>query len=162
MIGNRGYAMYIREWLRTRMTNPYGDAPASYPDGWKLLGSGCYRVAYLSPDGVVYKVQMFPGMDSGQTNIEEYQTWWKLRLRHHEPEGFRWPLMNHFEFDGHDDVNAMDYVGETLSKYSGPDRQRYVNAAKACSWDLGLSDMHHGNIAVDEKRKLIVPIDLGV
>lgn len=27
------------------------------PEGWKRLGEGSYRTAYLAPDGLVYKVQ---------------------------------------------------------------------------------------------------------
>lgn len=165
MIGNRGYAMYIREWVRdTQRSDNLGtySTPRRAPEGWQYLGQGCYRGAYLSPDSVVYKVQIYPGRYSGQPNIDEYQRWWRLRLLFREVEGMRWPLMNCFEFEGGDDINAMDHVGQTLSQYDGVDRQHYVSAAQRCGWSLGLSDMHHGNLAVDEKRKLIVPIDLGM
>ena len=163
MIGNRGYAMYIRDWARVEQKGRRWEyLPDHAPAGWKYLGSGCYRSAYLSPDNVVYKIQYTPGVYCGQPNIGEYRRWWDLRLRYREPEGVRWPLMNCFRFEGGDDVNAMDYVGKTLSQYYGPDRDKYVSAARLCSWNLGLSDMHHGNLAVDEERKLIVPIDLGM
>lgn len=164
MIGNRGYAMYIREWVRDaqRVEGLVGLVPRRAPEGWKYLSQGCYRGAYLSPDGVVYKVQISPGLYSGQPNIDEYRRWWKLRLRYREIEGMRWPLMNCFQFEGADDINAMDHVGKTLSQYDGPDRQQYLDAARRCGWNLDLPDMHHGNLAVDEKRKLIVPIDLGM
>lgn len=165
MIGNRGYAMYIREWVRdTQRAEGLGNwsTPRWAPDGWQYLGQGCYRGAYLSPDKVVYKIQVHPGRFSGQPNFDEYRRWWKLRLRFREMDGMRWPLMNCFEFEGGDDINAMDHVGKTLSQYDGPDRQHYVTAAQTFSWHVSLSDMHHGNLAVDEERKLIVPIDLGM
>lgn len=162
MIGNRGYAMYIRDWARSEQeTEEWRGLPRRAPAGWKYLGSGCFRGAYLSPDRVVYKIQMHPGRWVGQTNIEEYRRWWNLRLSYRAPEGVRWPLVNCFQFEGGDDINAMDYVGRTLHQYNGPDRNKYVAAARSCAWNLGLSDMHHGNLAVDEVRKLLVPIDLG-
>lgn len=165
MIGNRGYAMYIREWAREeqRAKNLGSYAlPREAPAGWKYIGQGCYRAAYLSPDRVIYKIQITPGRWCGQSNAEEYKRWWELRLRYRELDGMRWPLVNLFEFGENDDVNAMDYVGKTLSAYDGPDRQDYVTTAQRCAWHLSLSDMHHGNLAVDEQRKLLVPIDLGM
>lgn len=162
MIGNRGYAMYIREWVRAEQENePYGDLPRSGPDGWQFIGSGCYRAAYLSPDSVIYKIQHTPGLWSGQANIYEYQKWWALRLSHRMPEGSRLPIMTCFEFEGHDDVNAMEYVGKTLNRYGGEDYYKHADCLRAVSRQLGLWDMHHGNAAVDEKNGLIVPIDLG-
>jgi hypothetical protein len=162
MIGNRGYAMYIREWVRDKQkSEPYGDLPHFGPHGWGYLGNGCYRAAYLSPDKVVYKVQLTPGLQTGQANVKEYKKWWALRLSHRMPEGSRLPIMQCFEFDGHDDINAMEYVGKTLNRYSGEDYYKYSDVLLAVSRRLGLWDMHHGNAAVDEKNRLIVPIDLG-
>lgn len=162
MIGNRGHAMHIREWVRAEQENePYGDLPRSGPDGWQFIGSGCYRAAYLSPDNVVYKVQRTPGLWSGQANIAEYQKWWALRLSYRMPEGARFPVMSCFTFEGNDDVNAMDYVGKTLNRYDGENYYKYSATLRVVSQTLGLWDMHHGNAAVDEKNGLIVPIDLG-
>lgn len=162
MIGNRGYAMYIRDWARNEQkSESYGDLPRHAPDGWQYLGSGCYRAAWLSPDNVVYKVQRTPGLWSGQANIEEYRRWWALRLDHRMPEGARFPVMHCFTFEGHDDINAMDYVGKTLNRYGGDKYYKYSDTLREVSRRLGLWDMHHGNAAVDEERGLIVPIDLG-
>lgn len=42
------------------------------PEGWEFLGEGCYRAAFLAPDGVVYKVQHYTeGADSTE-NEDEY------------------------------------------------------------------------------------------
>lgn len=162
MIGNRGYAMYIREWVRIEQDKTaWGDMPKHAPEGWQYIGSGCFRSAYLSPDKVVYKVQQTPGLQSGQANIQEYKKWWDIRLQHKMPKGSRLPIMCFFEFDGHDDVNAMEYIGKTLNRYGGLDYDEYATTLRRVSTRLRLWDMHHGNAAVDEKNKLIVPIDLG-
>lgn len=140
----------------------YGDLPRYAPEGWKYLGQGCYRGAYRSPDNVVYKVQIVPGVYSGQSNLHEYRTWWILRLSHRMPEGARFPMMNFFGFEGNDDVNAMEYVGRTLNKCANDaDYYRYSDTLRKVARQLELWDMHHANAAVDEKSKLIVPIDLG-
>lgn len=43
------------------------------PEGWKYLAAGVSRRAYLSPTGVVYKVQKTPGSDY-QGNKGEHET----------------------------------------------------------------------------------------
>jgi len=162
MIGNRGYAMYIREWVREeqRVQGYSYDAPRYAPSGWKYLGQGCYRAAYLSPDGVAYKVQHYS--NSGQTNIAEYRRWWALRLEHRMPEGSRLPALSFFKVDSErDGVTAMEHFEKTLNRYSGDDYYRYSDTLHVVSRRLRLWDMHHGNAAVDEKNGLIVPIDLG-
>ena len=163
MIGNRGYAMYIREWAREeqRVKGSTYCLPREAPAGWKYIGQGCYRAAYLSPDNVVYKIQITPGRWSGQSNADEYRRWWQLRIRYREAEGMRWPLMAHFKIGEDDDVNAMDYVGVTLSRYDGPDYDKHLDTARRCQWHMQLRDAHNGNFAIDEERKLLVPIDLG-
>jgi hypothetical protein len=163
MIGNRGDASYIREWVRDEQyasDNTY-TCPEWAPEGWKFLGRGCYRAAYLSPDGVVYKVQHATGLYQGQCNWAEYKRYNFLRFSHKMPEGARFPLIQCFRFSGGDDVNAMDHVGPALSRYSGGDYRTYSNCYKRVARLLGLWDSHDGNAAVDEKNKLVVPIDLG-
>jgi len=161
MIGNRGYAMYIRDWVRdTPEGKGYYDSPRYAPAGWKYLGQGCFRAAYLSPDNVVYKVQHQPGY-VGQSNLREYKRYNFLRLSYRMPEGARFPLLRFFELDNSDGVNAMDHVGTTLNRYGGEDYYEYSEVLRVVSRRLSLWDMHHGNAAVDEVNKLIVPIDLG-
>jgi len=161
MIGNRGYAMYIREWVRAEQgdwESAY-DSPRHAPAGWKYLGQGCFRAAYLSPDNVVYKVQHYAG--TGQSNFTEYRKYNRLRLEHKLPEGARFPLLQHFALANGDGVNAMDHVGPTLNKYTGDDYHKHSSCLADISRQLRLWDMHHGNAAVDVERGLIVPIDLG-
>jgi len=162
MIGNRGYAAYIRDWVRDEQKRERLEyaCPCQAPDGWKYLGQGCYRAAYLSPDGVVYKVQNHP--NSGQSNIAEYRRWWALRLTHRMPEGSRFPALSFFSVDGVlDGVNAMEYLEKTLNRYRGDEYYKYSDILHVVACQLDLWDMHHGNAAVDEKNGLIVPIDLG-
>lgn len=164
MIGNRGYATFIRDWVREEQARPnrYSyECPADAPSGWKYLGQGCYRAAYLSPDGVVYKVQA-DGRYSGQSNIGEAKKYNLIRLTHRIPAGARLPLLRNFVIEGADTVNAMDFVGPTLSRYDGPDRQKHIATTSTIAWELRIGDMHHGNVAVDEELGLVVPIDLGM
>lgn len=164
MIGNRGYATFIRDWVRdeqkVQRIGGYS-CPNSAPPGWKYIGQGCYRAAYLSPDGVVYKVQN-DGRYSYQSNAGEAKKYRTLYLTRRVPEGARLPLLRNFVIEGADTVNAMDFVGPTLSKYDGPDYQKYSAVVRLLAWELRIGDMHHGNVAVDEKLGLVVPIDLGM
>jgi len=52
-------------------------------------------------------------------------------------------------------------VGPTLSKYEGEDRHKLIATWSSLAWTMQLGDAHHANVAVDEARKLVVPIDLG-
>lgn len=163
MIGNRGYAMYIRDWVRDEQKSRGIEgyySPRCAPADWKYLGQGCFRAAYVSPDGVVYKVQ-HDGCYGGQSNTSEYRKYNRLRIEHRMPEGARFPVLSNWEVGGPDTVNAMEYVGKTLNVYSGDDYYKYSDCLRAVSRRLRLWDMHHGNAAVDEVNKLIVPIDLG-
>lgn len=161
MIGNRGYATYIRDWVRDEQKRTGGSyyCPREAPAGWKYIGQGCYRAAYLAPDGVIYKVQAHE--QSYQSNLSEYKKYNLLRIQHRMPEGARFPLMCNFRIEGADTINAMDYVGPVLSQYEGPDRQKHVATLSTIAWRLNIGDMHQGNAAVDEKLGVIVPIDLG-
>lgn len=49
MIGTRDEVNAIANWYENGGHEP--------PEGWECLGSGSYRDAYLSPSGVVYKIQ---------------------------------------------------------------------------------------------------------
>lgn len=70
MIGERGLADIIGKY-------DYEENP---PKGWKEIGVGGYRYAYLGPDGVVYKVMH--GTDDGiDINQLEVETARKLRRR---------------------------------------------------------------------------------
>ena len=46
--------------------------PRRMPKGWKFVGQGAYRWAYLAPDGVVYKVQHYSEGDTLTENEEEF------------------------------------------------------------------------------------------
>lgn len=58
MIGNIDDAEFIAEW---NMNYPL-------PDGWSFAGEGATRVAVISPEGIVYKVELSPD----GSNSDEY------------------------------------------------------------------------------------------
>lgn len=72
---------------------------SNMPEGWKFLGEGCYRRAFLSPDGVVYKVE-YAARGSNANEAEVFARFG------HEVDGFRLAACTLF----YDDVLAMEYV----------------------------------------------------
>jgi hypothetical protein len=60
------------------LAQSYYDGYAEFRNGWKELGSGCYRTCYLSPDGIVYKVQSrqsaeSPNYNSNSNEVRNYK-----------------------------------------------------------------------------------------
>lgn len=56
MIGNESDAQ-IAANIVVSYDNNWNVTMENAPDGWELLGEGCYRRAFRSADGVVYKVE---------------------------------------------------------------------------------------------------------
>lgn len=167
MLGNEEDARFIRDWhLEVADRDPWDPDYKAVPRGWSRIGSGCYRIAYLSPDGVVYKVQGYyalPGQYEGQSNKEEAENLRRFWLKK-MPEGCRLPRFRFFELDGKG-VIAMERFQKTLSQFSDygdPQGTEYWALRGRLQRALGLTDMHGGNLAVDEENKLLVPIDLGM
>ena len=99
LIGSRKEALEIL----TNESDGLGDL-----DGWTLLGSGCYRAAFLAPSGVVYKI--------GQrwANVAEVRVARRLRARTFD--GIYIPLASAFSFGlrGRTEVVcAMEYIEGT-------------------------------------------------
>lgn len=120
---------------------------SSAPCEWQYLGSGSYRDVYLSPNNVVYKVNIDSG-DYGY-NISEYENY--LRIKDYElPDWLHIPIMSMYG-----DVIAAQYVNATKLNYC---------TFKACIcggiWNgqcqvylhdyvdelLDISDMHNDNL----------------
>lgn len=167
MLGNEADARFIRDWHfdTGSQKDAWGDRTQREPEGWKRLGAGCYRVAYLSPDGVVYKVQQHyakPGQWQSQSNKGEAETlrrYWLTKM----PKGCRLPRWGFFELDGRG-VVAMELLGRTLSQVSqySPEGSRYWGALGRLQDVMrDVYDLHGGNLAVDEENQKLVPIDLG-
>jgi hypothetical protein len=84
-IGNRADALIA-------FNHYHKDTPL--PDGWKGLGEGSYRVSYLSPDRVVYKVQAYSDQGRDEKgyvipdcNRREFE-FYKEHKDSPKPEGF--------------------------------------------------------------------------
>ena len=139
-------------------------APAM-PEGWAELGRGCYRVAYLSPDNIVYKVEHEYGAGWGQSNYDEYRNILRIVRMNIRMEGVRLPKATLFQLYGNP-VMAMEYVesdGELCDGWSC----MHADECDSITVDMigrkfGLQDMHVDNIAYIPKQKEYVLLDLGM
>jgi len=155
MLGNETDARFIRDWYIEG--RGYGA-----PEGWRLIGSGCYRNAYLHVEsGVVYKVDQSYGY-GGQGNNTEARALRNYFYNKKMPAGCRLPRFRFLELDGKG-VIAMEKFDKLLKDFSiygnGAeyyDRRDALQRALRDTYDL-----HAANLAVDEVNQLLVPIDLG-
>jgi hypothetical protein len=97
------------------------------PKGWKKLGSGAYRTAYLSPTGIVYKIA-FDYYEEGSrytnNNDEEFNNYLDIARKNLSFRGWRIPKL--YAYTWIDDlsnlkitVNAMEYVEGEHEKKKG-------------------------------------------
>ena len=155
MIGNLEEAQFIYNWYRNIKASYY-----DRPDGWQYLGSGCYRTAYLSPSGVVYKVEQSEG--SWQSNRGEYETWKRLYLNCKMPKHSRLPKLSYFPV-GQSGVIAIERFYKPLNSIRreendlGFDPYSVQNAIQEAT-EVG--DLWGSNIYLDEEQKVLVPTDL--
>lgn len=164
-VGTEEEAGFILYWhlMAKNSSTDYWDYP-ELPEGWERLGSGCYRVAYLSPSGVVYKVQGHYDKDGDQrwqSNFSEVRN-----LRRHQlkrfPKGCRLPRWNSFEFPDGKIVVAMEKFDRLLSSLSWREREATREAmSRMLNVVDGIHDTHNANIAYDEKTNEVVIIDWG-
>lgn len=159
MIGNAVDAQVIADWYRE--VNPDGHYfrlswEEDLPEGWKYLGDGCYRAAFLSPEGVVYKVEHYEG--SGQSNAGEAKRLERLHKKCKMPQGTRLPRYTYY---ANSNVIAMERFTRLLKDYGryeqGSPWERLPLVERACK----VGDMHGANLAVDQETDELVPIDLG-
>lgn len=160
MIGNEADAEFIRDHV-VDVTGDYFRESIANPQGWRHLGSGCYRSAWLHLEsGVVYKVQ-HGYLNSWQSNEGEAETLRRYFLKK-MPKGCRLPRWQYFALDGRG-VIAMERFSMLLrqvSRYQDPNG--YHDRLRLLQGVLGdVSDFHGGNLAIDEESDLLVPIDLG-
>lgn len=162
MLGSAEEAQFIRDWHRKRTAeggyDRWSDAP---PEGWTRLGSGCYRIAFLAPSGVAYKVQHTE--TSFQSNHGEANTLRRYFLTK-MPKGCRLPRWKLYEFDEGSGIMAMERFTKLLRDYGRYDAvgSKYWEAQRRLTdlmWDV--YDFHGANLAVDVENDLLVPIDLG-
>lgn len=168
MIGSEGYALYIRDWYAERYELyckgdiPYGHLNETVPAGWQRLGAGCSRTAFLSPDGVVYKVQQGYGHGWGQSNEQEWRNYNRFRLSHRLPQGARFPRWSFYRLDGRGVIASERFIRllNDFSQYSDEGSTLWSLRGKVAD-QLNLWDMHGANLGVDEETMELVPIDLG-
>jgi hypothetical protein len=143
----------------------------SRPEGWKRIGGGCFRSAWLSPDGVIYKVEHAYG-SYGQSNSEEYENVVRILTGNKSHPYVSIPRVTYYALDGRG-VIAMEYVkGENpgychgcgsgyrhcTTKVRGKCiNQIYVEIEK----EFGLFDMHSGNVMFIPEQESFVVIDIG-
>lgn len=158
-LGSEENAEFIRDWFV--LMHKHDRDTYNPPKGFKRLGSGAYRVAYLSEvENVVYKVEWRYSQSYGQSNEEEYLNLRSMMLRK-LPDTVRFPKYHLWELDGRT-VAAVEYLPNLLDTYGRERGAKYWDAKRdLCRTFPDLWDSHGANIAVDEKAGKIVPIDLG-
>lgn len=161
MLGNETDARFIRDWVLEQEGYGPRDWTSEAPEGWTRLGWGAYRVAMLSPEGVVYKVEHRYGQ-FGQTNSHEAYMLGRYGTQQ-LPEGCRLPRWNFFPLDGKGVIvmEKFDKLLKDFSMYSLAGRKYWNNHRDLVDAMYETYDLHGSNIGVDEQAKLIVPIDLG-
>lgn len=112
-IGSRREAMTL---LDTVDSHVY-----SGPDGWEVLGSGCFRTAYLAPSGIVYKI------GEASANLSESRKSALLRKRTNLPDFLYIPVVSAFSFQRWRTINRYDYTLE--KEYTVREERREVVSA---------------------------------
>lgn len=147
-IGNRKDAT-----TAAKMGRYGGMTCAAEQAGWTILGSGCSRTAYLSPEGVVYKVGQ-PG--SNINEVKRIQTFRKRKpvgpIKF--PEASLWNVaVPHPNYDGtHQPVVAMEHIKSDPEAHAywakGPYAERLYPIYEQIAEKFNLTDMFLGNIIV--------------
>lgn len=139
------------------------------PAGWKEIGSGEYRTAYLSPTGVVYKIER--GFRKNQSNRGEYER--ILELRYDKIlAGYGAYIPKAWLYEcGRTDVIAMEYVtGASITLACLLDNECKCGPEfSECGWDIldrvstasGLTDLHRDNVVFIPEQNRVALIDLG-
>jgi len=152
MIGCVEDAEFIAEW----------DFRHPLPDGWSFAGEGATRVAVISPDGIVYKVELSPD----GSNSNEYMN--IQRIKKLPPiKGWEIADASLYILDNFKSVIAMEYIEGSddieCGSYLGPEFKctckmkpcvAYVWEVTARLW--GVWDLTSDNIRVQPDGTRIV------
>lgn len=130
------------------------------PEGWKLLGAGSSRTAFLGPDGLVYKV---PSWGDTFQNRNEANVVWAWRKRTDLPT---WCIIPRAHFDTETGVTVMEYHEGTQPKCDG--YRGGCECGQAVCWryrlgelsNLGWSDTQTANAVLTRDGNVVI-IDLG-
>lgn len=146
----------------------YSDFPL--PSGWFYLGHGMYRAAFLSPTGVVYKIETGRRVSAIQNNLKEYEHILELRWSDAVVDaGVIIPKAWLYEVGGRN-IIAMEYMdGEWVSKYHSMANcdcgDRFGGTCAMTQFmnlemRLGMDDIHEGNAVFIPAQKRWALIDL--
>lgn len=125
------------------------------PMGWKFLGAGCSRAAWLAPDGQVYKILTREGSHYNYAEYEKCQELREQDFAHiYIPEADLIGDVLVMEYIDGDTPPECEYDGCSCDKIFGG--QCWVDAVEL----TGLSDIHAYNVMV--MGDMIIPIDLAV
>lgn len=160
MIGNEKDALLIHNWWHS-----HRDSYRNPPEGWEYLGAGSFRAAYLSPSGVVYKVQKDrPGVRY-QSNLGEWNVYKRLYYTCKMPRHSRLPKLGYFPIEGDWGVIAIEKLEKNPSYYErvkGTDEYlTWSDVTREVSNVCKIGDLFGDNVFLDEKENLLVPTDLG-
>lgn len=152
MIGTNEEAQLIAEWPLS---------PEEAPPGWRILGEGTFRRAYLSPSEVVYKKELFriKGVAGNRSEDKNLRKAVEISV-----PGWRIPEHHLFETEEGVPIMAMEYVIGTFMEecYCDTDPEyRYCECSRPsgkCIMDIlnepyahwGLTDTHQDNVIVEE------------
>jgi len=102
------------------------------PRGWKRLGAGSSRTAYLGPDGLVYKVSSWGDYFQSKN---EAKVVWAWRKRNDLPE---WCVIPRAYFHAETGVEVMEYF-----EGSQPPCDQYFGCScgQAVCWRLRIRDL---------------------
>lgn len=166
LVGNQDEATFIHNWYHAhaRLRDYYVNS--NLPEGWQFLGAGSFRAAYLSPSGVVYKVQKDLSGSRYQTNKGEYDAWRRLYFNTKMPRYSRLPKMGYFPVD---EFNGIGVVAiERLTKnwsYWGcvpgtNDTVYWNDIVRDISNRCKIGDLGGNNLFLSDDEKTIIPTDL--
>lgn len=155
--------------------NPHSKAPK----GWKKVGKGASRTAFLGPSGFVYKIPNWE--EESEVSDGEIKLARRIRkVKHLDMWDVKIPTFTPYKVIGHENhkvtVNAMEYLPSELycecdSYYSykgrkpcncrkfGDQRPCFALVTKFLEDVAGLCDMWGGNLSYNNKAIWI--IDLG-
>ena len=164
MIGNAEEAEFIHNWWHSPLRKDYNDAP----EGWTYLSGGYYRVGYLAPSGVVYKVQKDLSNEGWQTNKGEWDNWKRLYLTCKMPKRSRLPKLGYWPVSADNElgviaIELLDGAYGYYRTFSDKDGNvgYWSDVLREVTYATRLHDLYGNNVMISEKEQVLVPTDLG-